>query len=119
MQSVSRKWPVSSILLFLFGIYLLSMGAYFLLLRPPLLPEDLRYMGASQTQLETAAPRLTAWLGQVFRVMGGHISGSGILTMALAATLFRAHHRGAGIAAAIAGVISIGMMIVVNFTIDS
>jgi hypothetical protein len=119
MPSVSRHWPVSSILLLLFGVYLLLMGAYFVLLRPPLLPEDLRYMGASQGQLETAAPHLTAWLSQVFRVMGGHIFGSGILTIALAATLFRSHHRGAGIAAAMAGAVSIGVMVLVNFTIDS
>ena len=69
MNYGSTKWSVSSILLLLFGAYLLFMGAYFVFLRPPVLPEDLRYMSTSQAQLETAAPRLTAWLTQVFRVM--------------------------------------------------
>jgi hypothetical protein len=119
VKSGSAKWSLSSILLLLFGIYLLFMGSYFLLLRPPLLPEDLRYMGASQAQLEMAAPRLTAWLTQVFRVMGGFVSASGILTIAVAATLFRSHHRGIGIATAIAGLASIGLMTIVNFTIGS
>ena len=119
MNYGSTKWSVSSILLLLFSAYLLFMGAYFVFLRPPVLPEDLRYMSTSQAQLETAAPRLTAWLSQVFRVMGGYIAASGILTVALAPTLFRSHHRGIGIAAAIAGLASIGLMTFVNFTIDS
>jgi hypothetical protein len=119
IQSGSGKWSVSSILLLLFGTYLLFMGVYFVLLRPPLLPEDLRYMGASQAQLETAAPRLAAWLTHVFRVMGGFVSATGILTIVLAATLFRSHHRGTGVAAALAGFASIGLMTMVNFTIGS
>jgi hypothetical protein len=118
-KSDTGKWSMSSILLLLFGAYLLFMGVYFVLLRPPLLPEDLRYMGASQVQLETAAPRLTAWLTQVFRVMGGFVFATGILSIALAATLFRLHHRGVGIAATIAGFASIALMTLVNFTIGS
>jgi uncharacterized membrane protein len=119
MRPGSGRWSVSSILLVLFGIDLLFMGVYFVFLRPPLLPEDLRYTGASQAQLEAVAPRLTAWLSQVFRVMGGFVSATGILTIALAATLFRSHHRGIGFAAAIAGLVSIGLMAAVNFRIGS
>jgi hypothetical protein len=84
-----------------------------------LLPEDLRYMGASQTQLESAAPGLTVWLTQVFRVMGGYVSATGILTIAVASTSFRSHHRGAAVASAAAGAASIGWMVIVNFMINS
>jgi hypothetical protein len=62
---------------------------------------------------------LAAWLTHVFRVMGGFVSATGILTIALAATLFRSHHRGTGVAAALAGFASIGLMTMVNFTIGS
>lgn len=119
MTLANSKWPISSILLILFGASLLAVGAYFVALRPPLLPEDLRYMGASQAQFEAIAPRLTVWLTQVFRVLGGYISATGILTIALAATSYRSHDRGVGAAAAAAGLASIGLMASVNFAINS
>jgi hypothetical protein len=40
------------------GVILMGMGLYFGFLRPPLLPEDLRYMGASLTQIQNAIPGL-------------------------------------------------------------
>jgi hypothetical protein len=84
--SLGVPWRLSSILLVLFGAALMLMGLYFALLRPPLLPEDLRYLGASQAQLDSIAPQLPAWLKQVFRVMGGYVAATGVLTIALAAT---------------------------------
>jgi hypothetical protein len=119
MTLTNSKWPISSILLILFGASLLAVGAYFVALRPPLLPEDLRYMGASQAQLDAIAPRLTVWLTQVFRVLGGYVSATGILTIALATTSYRSHDRGVGAAAAAAGLASIGLMANVNFAINS
>jgi hypothetical protein len=92
---------------------------YFIFLRPPLLPEDLRYMGASRAQLDSVAPGLAVWLTKVFRVMGGYVSATGILTIAVAATAFRSHNRGVAVAAAAAGAASIGWMTIVNFMINS
>ena len=94
-------------------------GLYFIFLRPPLLPEDVRYMSLSSAQLGVVGPQLEAWLGQVFRVFGGYILATGVLTITLAATSFRANHRGAAVGAAIGGAASIGLMAAVNFTIDS
>ena len=119
MKRNEANWPLSAILLLLFGAALVLMGLYFLLLRPPLLPEDLRYIGATQTQLESGTPRLAYWLGWVFRVMGGYISATGILVITLAATSFRARNGRAVAGVAIAGFISIGWMTIVNFVIDS
>jgi hypothetical protein len=119
MRSTGNSWTFSSILLLLFGVALVLMGLYFVLLRPPLLPEDLRYIGASQAQIETVAPRLTLWLTQVFRVMGGFISAAGVLTIFLAATSFRAYQRAAEAAIFISGLVSIGWMTAINFMIDS
>ena len=112
-------WTVSSILLLLFGIILVVVGAYFWFIRPPLLPEDLRYLASSPAKIDDAASNLKAWLGQVFRVLGGYITASGILTIALAATSYREHRATAAVAAAAAGAASIGLMTAVNFSIDS
>jgi hypothetical protein len=112
-------WSVSSILLFLFGAVLVFVGGYFIVIRPALLTEDLRYLGASPAQVEAALPHLATWLGYVFRVLGGYIAATGILMMALAATAFRDHRLGAAIAAGVAGALSIGLMTAVNFVIES
>ena len=105
-------------MLALAGITLIGAGLYFLFLRPPLLPEDVRYIGLSAAELGPIRPRLEAWLTQVFRVMGGYVLATGVLTVTLAATAFRTHHWSAGIGALIAGAASIGWMAVVNFIID-
>lgn len=93
-------------------------GLYFIVLRPPLLPEDTRYMSLSPVQLGVVGPRLEAWLGHVFRVFGGYILATGVLTITVAATSFRAHQRGAALGAAIGGAASIGLMAAVNFAIE-
>jgi uncharacterized membrane protein YphA (DoxX/SURF4 family) len=112
-------WTISSILLLLFGIVLVVVGAYFWFIRPPLLPEDLHYLATSPAKIDAAAPNLKAWLTHVFRVLGGYITASGILTIALAATSYREHRATAAVAAAAAGAASIGLMTAVNFSIDS
>jgi hypothetical protein len=98
-----------AILLLLSGTLLVVVGAYFIVIRPDLNPFR-RHRGRAEPQIETAAPRLAAWLGHVFRVLGGYIAATGILTMALAATAYRQHRRSAAIAAASAGAVSIGLM---------
>jgi RsiW-degrading membrane proteinase PrsW (M82 family) len=111
--------PLSSSLLVLFGAALVLMGLYFALLRPPLLPEDVRFFGASQAQLDSVAPQLASWLKQVFRVMGGYVAATGVLTITLAATSFRQEQRFAAVGAFIGGLSSIGLMTAINFSIDS
>lgn len=96
-----------------------AMGFYFIFLRPPLLPEDIRFMSLSSAQFGVVRRPLEAWLTQVFRVFGGYVLATGVSTITLAATSFRAHHSGAAVGAAISGVASIGLMTAVNFTIDS
>ena len=119
MPTATRSWPLSSVLLALAGLTLVGAGLYFLFLRPPLLPEDIRYMGLSAAQLAAVRPRLEAWLTHVFLVMGGYVLATGVLIVTLAATSFRTHHWAAGIGALIGGAASIGWMAVVNFIIDS
>jgi hypothetical protein len=100
-------------------LVLVGIGLYFLWLRPALLPEDARYLGATLQELSTVAPGISRWLDRVFWVLGGYIVATGVLTVYLAATALRARARGAGVAVAVAGAVSIGSMAVVNVVIDS
>ena len=119
MAAMPNRWPASAQVLTAVGAVLAAMGLYFIFLRPPLLPEDVRFMSLSSAQLDVARPHLEAWLTQVFRVLGGYILATGVLTITLAATSFRAHKRGAALGALISGSASIGLMAAVNFTINS
>jgi len=112
MRSTGSAWTFSSMLLAAAGGSLILAGLYFLLLRPPLLPEDVRYMNLSPVELGVVRPRLEAWLTHVFRVMGGYVLATGVLTVTLAVTAFRAHSF-------LGGGASIGCMAFVNFAIDS
>ena len=112
-------WTLSSLFLTGSGVLLIGIGFYFLFLRPSLLPEDVRYMSLTSVELQSIGPRLGGWLGHVFRVMGGYITATGVLAIALATTSFRQHHPVAAIGAMLGGAASIGWMAIVNFMINS
>lgn len=119
MGATTPSWPLSSILLAAAGAALVVTGLYFVLVRPPLLPEDVRYMALPAAQFDAVSPRLELWLGHVFKVMGGYVLATGVLAITLAATSFRAQHSGAAVGALIGGAASIGWMAYVNFAINS
>ena len=114
-----RIRPYSVSALALGGAILMALGLYFAFLRPPLLPEDARFMGTSLAQVQATLPGLPGWLRQVFRVLGGYIFATGLLTIYLAATAFRARAGGVAGVLVLAGLTSIGLMAVVNFSIGS
>lgn len=118
MQAEAKR-PLSATLLGICGVILIGIGLYFILVRPAFLPEDARYTGASLAEIQVVAPNIAQWLNRVFLVLGGYIAATGILTVYLATSPFRNRVRGAGIAAALAGVASIGLMATVNVIIDS
>lgn len=101
------------------GAILMLLGLYFVFVRPPLLPEDPRAMGTTLAQVEAAVPGLAGWLRRVFWVMGGFMFTTGLLTICVAVTAFRARVRGVASVMALAGGASIGLMAVVNFMIAS
>jgi hypothetical protein len=119
MRDTRDRWRPSSMLLAASGVLLIGVGCYFLLLRPALLPEDIRYMNLTQAELQSVGPRLAAWLTHVFRVMGGYVTATGVLALTLAVTAFRQRQSWAVIGAIVAGVASIGLMAAVNFMINS
>jgi len=101
------------------GLLLVAMGIYFILLRPSLLLEDLRYIGSSLQTAKENIPGLLNWLQKVFWVMGGYIFTTGLLIIFIALTSFRKRLNGAFSIVAITGISSIGLMTVVNFMIGS
>ena len=101
------------------GVILMGMGVYFGFLRPSLLPEDARYMGATLGQIESAVPGLAPWLARVFGVLGGFLFATGLLTVHVAVTGFRTGRRGTTAIVAMSGLASIGWMAITNFLIDS
>jgi hypothetical protein len=111
--------PLASGSLAFGGLILMGMGIYYGFLRPPLLPEDLKYMGSSLTQIQAAIPGLQTWLGRVFGVLGGYIFATGLLTVYVAVTGFRAGRIGAMAVVSVSGLASIGWMAITNFLINS
>ena len=101
------------------GFILMGMGTYFVFLRPPLLPEDARYIGLSLAQLQSTVPGMLPWLTRVFAVLGGYMFATGLLTAYVAATSFRTGKPVTTAVVAISGMASIGWMVVTNFLIDS
>jgi len=111
--------PYSSRLLALCGLILIGMGLYFVLLRPALLQEDTRYIGASLEEIRVAVPGLLDWLRKVLWVMGGYILTTGLLTLYVALTSFRTHAKGVSGIVVLTGLASVGWMTIVNFVIGS
>jgi hypothetical protein len=72
MNSAGKAWTLSSIVLAAARVTLIGTGLYFMLLRPPLLPEDIHYMGLSAAQMDAVRPQHESWLAHVFQVMGGY-----------------------------------------------
>ena len=113
------SWRPSSLLLATAGTIVAAIGVYFIVFRPALLPEDLRFIGLSATEVAAIRPRLAPWLTLVFRVLGGYALATGLLTITLSATAFRSRDPIAAIGAAVAGASSVGVMAVANFALES
>ena len=101
------------------GLWLVALGIYFVLLRPALLPEDLRYVGIPSESLRAAAPGLERWLGHVFDVLGGFMIASGALTALVAWQFKGLRSVGPFLFLLVAGVAGVGMMSVTNFLLLS
>ena len=90
-----------------------------MLARPPLLPEDLRYLASSAIQIDLVLPRLAAWLRNVFIVMGGFIAGLGVLIAFVGLRVVPQGFPGTGTALGCAGLLTVATMSWVNFRLDS
>ena len=101
------------------GVWLVGLGLYFIFLRPPLLPEDLRFMGTTLEQIRTAVPDLESWLSKVFTVTGGFMAGAGVFTVFVATAAMPSRLKGASWAIALTGVLTVVLMSATNFALHS
>lgn len=119
VSTVSKNWGVSSWMLIACGVWLVGLGFYFIVLRPPLLQEDLRFMDTSFAQTRMAVPGLERWLEKVFIVLGGFMAGSGVLTIFVAAVAIPMQLKGTTWAIALSGALTVGLMSASNFVLHS
>lgn len=98
------------------GVWLVGMGVYFIALRPPLLPEDERFVGASLQEAIMVVPNLAAWLTHVFRVLGGFAASLGLL---VGWSAWHGRSLAGQIAHALVALIACSWMVAVNFAIGS
>ena len=118
-RGIFKVRHVSTWMLFVCGIWLTGLGLYFVVVRPPLLPEDQRFMGTTLAQIRTAVPGLEAWLGMVFTVMGGFMAGTGVLTVFVAAIAMPSPLKGTSWAIALSGAVTVLLMSATNFALSS
>ena len=110
---------LSAFFLLVQGLILIVLGGYFIFVRPPLLPEDTRYMNASLNDFQNNFPLISLWLQKVFWVMGSYIFTTGLLIVYVSQTSFSSREPGAFILVLICTLTSIGSMTVINFILNS
>jgi hypothetical protein len=119
MSPLTRVQAASAWMLAACGFWLTALGLYFIFFRPPLLPEDLRFMNASLAQVRAALPDLEGWLHRVFIVMGGFMSGAGVLTVFVARVGMPSRSRGTSRVIALSGLLTVALMSATNFSLHS
>ncbi len=118
-QTTTLRSSMSRKLFVVCGLWLIALGAYFLFLRPALLPEDPRFMSSSIETIRSVTPGLERWLNLVFNVMGGFMVAAGAMTVLVARRLLATRERGTLLALAVAGAASVALMSATNFRLNS
>lgn len=111
--------PGSAWILLSCGLWLVLLGLYFMLVRPALLPEDVRFVGQSLARIQGAIPELERWLKLVFIVLGGFAAGVGVFSSYFAAVVLPHRPCGATWVIAVVGLSTVGLMSAVNFELHS
>lgn len=119
MNAARQGRGASSWMLTICGVWLVALGLYFIVLRPPLLPEDARFMGTTIAQIQTTVPGLSRWLHMVFTVLGGFMAGAGVLAAFVSYVVIPRRVNGAAWAIALSGVLTVGLMSALNFALSS
>jgi len=119
MSALKKNRHTSTWMLIACGVWLIIIGLYFMLIRPPLLPEDLRYMHTTLAQVRTAIPGLERWLARVFQVLGGFMAGAGVLTVFGATVAMPLRLKGTSWAVALSGALTVTLMSATNFALHS
>ncbi|MDB4977280.1 MAG: hypothetical protein JWN48_5621 [Myxococcaceae bacterium] len=98
------------------GVSTVATGLYFVLLRPPLLPEDVRFMELAETEIPAA---IRPWLSIVFRTWGGFMVGLGLCVLGRAMGLASGRDRWSRIGMAAGLVLAFGSFLASNVQLRS
>lgn len=119
MNVVNPTRHASTWMILACGVWLVALGLYFMVVRPPLLPEDPRFRGTTLAQLRLAVPGMEGWLQKVFTVLGGFMAGAGVLTVWVATVAMPARLKGTSWALALSGALTVALMGATNFALRS
>ena len=76
-------------------------------------------MGMGTGEVQSAMPGLERWLRRVFTVMGGFMTGAGVLTIFVAMNASVLREKWTWIVLALAGLFTVGTMSLTNFQLNS
>jgi len=111
-----RKDVLSGAFTCVLGILTLGIGVYFLMLRPPLLAEDIRHTGIDPTSLP---PRFVEWLGIVFSTWGGFIAGFGITLLGVGVFMLAGRRVWLSLGTGFGALVAFGRFLLSNIIINS
>ena len=112
----SDKARLVGALVGVWGVLTVERGIYFLGLRPPLLSEDILFIGVAPDVLP---PPLLDWLGIVFRTWGGFIAGFGALLMGIGTFMLTGRARWLYWATALGILAAFGRFFISNIVLRS
>lgn len=102
--------------LVILGVLTIGTAMFFLVLRPPLLPEDIRHTGID---VGTLPPAFLDWLGIVFRTWGGFIAGFGIVLLGIGTFTLTGRTRWLHWSTAAAVLVAFGRFLFSNIVLSS
>ena len=111
-----RKDALSGAITCVLGVLTLGVGVYFLILRPALLPEDIRHTGIDPN---TLPPAFVDWLGIVFSTWGGFIAGFGITILGIGVFMLSGRAVWLYLGIAVGVLVAFGRFLLSNIIINS
>jgi hypothetical protein len=106
----------SSLAVLVLALLTIALGFYMAVLRPPLLPEDVRFLGVDPSSLPRS---LLRWLSVVFATWGAFITAFGVVLFGVASALRTARTNVLRWATALALVIAFGRFLWSNLVLRS
>ncbi|MEQ1945294.1 hypothetical protein ABMA32_23010 [Mesorhizobium sp. VNQ89] len=112
----SRKDAISGTLLVVLSVVTLGIATFFLIVRPPMLSEDIAYTGVD---INTLPEAFHDWLRIVFRTWGGFIAGLGCLLVGIGVFLLTGRRRWLYLASAAGITLAFGRFLLSNIELGS